>query len=442
MAKTKVSEWSSTPGNNTDIDSINLAEGMLPSDVNNAIREMMAQLKDWQAGTAGDATITVFPLSSVSGTNTLTASAPSNITAYATGQVYTFIATGANTGAVTLNINSIGAKAVTKNGTTALVTGDLVSGTAYQVIYDGTQFQLSGSGGVADGSITTAKIADANVTSAKIANNAITSAKMANGGAEFGMRNRLINAQGLINQRGYVSGTATSGANQYTVDRWRVVTSGQNLTFTTTANVVTFTAPAGGVEQVIEGLNLESGTYVLSWTGTATATVGGTSVDNGGTIAVTGGTNTTVKFSSGTFTQPQFEKGTTATSFEYRPYGTELALCQRYLPAFSYNISGTVAYESLGTGSWDNTTTGLSTIKYPVTARVPATGITVSNAADFFVRYISANYATTSVTFNTAGINGATILTTIATASGVVGGCFNLYTKNTAGVLLFTGCEL
>jgi hypothetical protein len=145
-----------------------------------------------------------------------------------------------------------------------------------------------------------------------------------------GFRNRLINAQGLINQRGYVSGTATSGANQYTVDRWRVVTSGQNLTFTTTANEVTFTAPAGGVEQVIEGLNLESGTYVLNWEGTATATVGGTAVAKGGAVTVVGGTNTTVRFIGGTFIRPQFEAGSVATPFERRPYGTELQLCQRY----------------------------------------------------------------------------------------------------------------
>lgn len=157
----------------------------------------------------------------------------------------------------------------------------------------------------------------------------------------MGFKNRLINAQGLINQRGYVSGTATSGANQYTLDRWRVVTSGQSLSFSTTNNVTTFTAPAGGVEQVIEGLNLESGTYVLSWTGTATATVAGSAVTNGGTVTVVGGTNTTVKFSSGTFSLPQFEKGSTATSFDYRPYGTELALCQRYYETGTWNSSGT-----------------------------------------------------------------------------------------------------
>jgi len=49
MPKIKVSDWSSTAGSNTDIDGINLAEGMLPSDVNNALREMMSQLKDLQS---------------------------------------------------------------------------------------------------------------------------------------------------------------------------------------------------------------------------------------------------------------------------------------------------------------------------------------------------------------------------------------------------------
>ena len=45
MAKTKISEYDSTAANNTDIDSINIAEGMAPSNVNNAIRKLMAHLK-------------------------------------------------------------------------------------------------------------------------------------------------------------------------------------------------------------------------------------------------------------------------------------------------------------------------------------------------------------------------------------------------------------
>jgi hypothetical protein len=54
MAKTKISEFSATPSSNTDIDGINIAEGCAPSGINNAIRELMSQLKDFQAGTAGD----------------------------------------------------------------------------------------------------------------------------------------------------------------------------------------------------------------------------------------------------------------------------------------------------------------------------------------------------------------------------------------------------
>jgi len=54
MAKNKVSEWSATASNNTDISGINIAEGCAPSGINNAIREIMAQVKDMQAGTDGD----------------------------------------------------------------------------------------------------------------------------------------------------------------------------------------------------------------------------------------------------------------------------------------------------------------------------------------------------------------------------------------------------
>jgi hypothetical protein len=54
MAKNKVSEWSATPANNTDIANIDIAEGCAPSGINNAIRELMAQVKDMQTGADGD----------------------------------------------------------------------------------------------------------------------------------------------------------------------------------------------------------------------------------------------------------------------------------------------------------------------------------------------------------------------------------------------------
>ena len=81
MPKNKVSEWSSTPSNNTDIGGINIAEGCAPSGINNAIRELMAQVKDMQVGTDAD-NFTIGGNLSVTGTTTLTgvtaAPTPSN----------------------------------------------------------------------------------------------------------------------------------------------------------------------------------------------------------------------------------------------------------------------------------------------------------------------------------------------------------------------------
>jgi len=54
MAKNKISEWSATASNNTDVGGIDIAEGCAPSGINNAIREIMAQVKDQQTGTDAD----------------------------------------------------------------------------------------------------------------------------------------------------------------------------------------------------------------------------------------------------------------------------------------------------------------------------------------------------------------------------------------------------
>lgn len=83
-------------------------------------------------------------LTSPAGTDTITATAPLSMSAYVTGQRFSFTAAATNTGAVTININSIGAKSITKRGTTALVAGDIQSGERIVIEYDGTRFQLVG----------------------------------------------------------------------------------------------------------------------------------------------------------------------------------------------------------------------------------------------------------------------------------------------------------
>lgn len=92
------------------------------------------------AGQVQDGTFTL--LTSVSGTNAITATGAVGMSAYVAGQRFSFVAAGANTGAATININSIGVKSITKNGTTALAAGDIQSGAVVQIVYDGTQFQM------------------------------------------------------------------------------------------------------------------------------------------------------------------------------------------------------------------------------------------------------------------------------------------------------------
>jgi len=64
------------------------------------------------------------------------------ITAYAAGQRFVFVASSsANTGAVVVNVNSVGVKAV-ENAGSALIADDIDADRMYQIIYDGTAFQI------------------------------------------------------------------------------------------------------------------------------------------------------------------------------------------------------------------------------------------------------------------------------------------------------------
>lgn len=136
MAKTKISEYDSTAANNTDIDGVNIAEGCSPANINNAIREQMAHLKDLQAGLSGD----TIPVAS-GGTGSTTAS-------------------GART-----NLG-LGALATLATVDTAQIAADAVDGT--KIADDSIDSEH-----YVDGSIDTIHLADDAVTSAKIAANAV-----------------------------------------------------------------------------------------------------------------------------------------------------------------------------------------------------------------------------------------------------------------------------
>ncbi len=81
------------------------------------------------------------------GTNALVVTLSPAPTALIAGMSLRFKNTTANTGAVTLNINGLGAKPIVKNGGTALSSGNLKAGGVYTVAYDDTNFILQGEGG-------------------------------------------------------------------------------------------------------------------------------------------------------------------------------------------------------------------------------------------------------------------------------------------------------
>ena len=196
-------------------------------------------------------------------------------------------------------------------------------------------------------------------------------------------KNLLINADFRINQRAYVSTTATAVANQYTLDRWRVVVSGQSISFSTLGTDNTITCPAGGLGQKIEALNVQGGTYVINWTGTATCTVDGAAKTKGATVTLTANTQADVIFSSGTVKEAQLEKGLVSTNFEYRSVGEELALCQRYYEKSNFFRSGVIA----------NNTNGLATESFITPKRVNAT---VSFITEDLINFTGSNITNTT----------------------------------------------
>jgi hypothetical protein len=109
---------------------------------NNKITALGAGTAASDAANLGQVQSTAAKLVTVTGTDTITGTMSPALTAYAAGQLFYFIANAANTGAVTINIDGLGAKSITRDGSTALAAGDINSGEVVVVVYDGTRFQM------------------------------------------------------------------------------------------------------------------------------------------------------------------------------------------------------------------------------------------------------------------------------------------------------------
>lgn len=427
-------------------------------------------------------------LSGVAGADTITASVSNpTLAAYAAGQIFRFVSAGANTTAVTLNINSIGAKAVTKNGTTALVAGDISNGAVVSVVYDGTQFQLVNPYAVTPVSTDTLT----NKTLLASGPNTVE-ATAAPASSAFTLRNKLINGLFTIDQRNNSAAvTVTAGAAlQYTADRWYAYCTGANVT----ADIVSGTAPNAsnyrftgaasvtkiGLAQRIEALNcqdLAGKTATLAvdlantllttvtWTAwyantsntfgslatptrtqiaTGTWTVNSTLTRYSAQISVPAAGKTGIEIelsvgaqTSGTWTigRVQLEQGGTATPFEYRPYSLELGLCYRYF----YSSRIATLGKAFCMGQAITTARLQAGQTFPTPMRVTPT-VTIYSADDNVAGKVAAYNASSigigTTAFGPAGTTVAGLGTYIGNAStDLVAGNFYTFTYTADGEL-------
>ena len=222
---TNIKDYSTTQASNTSLNSIDVNEGMLPSNLNNAIRALMKNTRDWfndsqwieygdgdASYTAAYASGTSFTINGADVTSIYHAGRRIKLTASTPGTIFGTIASSSFSTNTTVNVTwdsgtlsnetisnvYIGALSKTNSSipteiigttniassavTTAKIAADAVDGTKIADDSINSEHYVDGSidtAHIADAQITTAKITDANVTTAKIAADAVDGTKIA-----------------------------------------------------------------------------------------------------------------------------------------------------------------------------------------------------------------------------------------------------------------------
>ena len=212
------------------------------------------------------------------GTDTITATASPALTAYAAGNLFTFVVAGTNTGAVTLNIDSLGAKAITRDGTTALAANDLVATEVVIVVYDGTQFQVLNPNAATNYRVsgTLGVTGVATMTAAPVFSSATASLPMFTDGSKALVSNAMTGTGNVVMSASPTL-TGTIGAASQTLSGTLDVTGATTLSSALTYGGVTLANSVTG-----------TGSMVLSASPTLTGTIAGASQTLSGTLDVTG----------------------------------------------------------------------------------------------------------------------------------------------------------
>jgi len=178
-----IKDYSTTNANNTDLNGISVAEGMLPSQLNNAIRALMVNTREWYndsqwviygdgdgAHTLAYASATSFTVAGIDVTSIYHANRRVKAVGSATGTIYGTISSSTFSTDTTVNV-TWDSGSLSNESLTIYIGGLSATNTS---IPEG----IITSATLADGSVTTVKIADANVTNAKMASNAIAASNL------------------------------------------------------------------------------------------------------------------------------------------------------------------------------------------------------------------------------------------------------------------------
>jgi hypothetical protein len=451
MAKDKISDYSSTANSNTDIAGINIDEGCAPSGINDAIRTLMAQIKALYAGTSGDK----WPVSG-GGTGATTAADARTNLGLAIGtdvQAYdadlaAIASSGKGDQIASYGTNGIGFRnriinpgmIIDQRNAGASVTQN----TSGQYTLDRWQiygsvtskFTIQQSSTAPSGFINSALVTSSSAYSVgstdffvlQQAVEGLNCSDLAWGTASassvtlsFQVRSSLTGTFGgsitnSANNRSYPFSYTISSANTWETKSITIAgdTTGTWLTTNGIGMSVRFNL-GSGTSQSTTANTWASGFY--------TAPTGATSVvgTNGATFYITG---------------IQLEKGSTATSFDYRPYGTELALCQRYY----YYFGSDQANNCAGVGQV-YVSTGFNNVMvpFPVTMRTTPsftysdlTHWLVQNASGSGVALTALSQVTTDASTKNGGVRGTV-------ASGLVAGnAVGLYANSSSAKLNFS----
>jgi hypothetical protein len=199
---------------------------------------------------------------------------------------------------------------------------------------------------------------------------------------------------------------------------------------------------AGDTTGTWVGATLDTGVKVIFGLGTGATLSGTAGAWAGSNFRSATGATSVVGTNGATFyiTGVQLEKGSTATSFDYRPYGTELALCQRY---YFRNTPGD--NKLFGAGFGREATRVIGTIVFPVPMRTVPSALEQTGTASDYAQTNNASSGGDSICSSVPTLGGATTLASTVNflfASGIVVGYAGLINTNSSNSFLGFSAEL